>query len=54
LLLLLAVGMGGVAAVLWVKGYWSAWQRSYYTWLTLSAMVLVGVLTQWEMMTVFL
>lgn len=54
LLLLLATAMVVVTVILWVKGYWSAWRRVYYTLLALAAMALVGVLVQWEMLTVFL
>lgn len=53
-LLLLAGAMGIVAIILWVKGYWSLWRRVYYTLLTLAALALVGVLIQWDMLTVFL
>ena len=53
-LLLLAAVMVTVTVILWVKGYWSAWRRVYYTLLTLAAITLVVILTQWEMMTVFL
>jgi hypothetical protein len=54
LLLLLAAAMAVVTVILWVKGYWSAWRRVYYTLLALAALALVGVLVQWEMLTVFL
>jgi pimeloyl-ACP methyl ester carboxylesterase len=54
LLLLLTAAMGVVTIILWVKGYWSAWRRVYYTLLALAALALVGVLVQWEMLTVFL
>ncbi|GIK43908.1 MAG: hypothetical protein BroJett011_77410 [Chloroflexota bacterium] len=54
LLLLLAAAMVIVTIFLWVKGYWSAWRRVYYTLLALAGMALVGVLVQWEMLTVFL
>jgi pimeloyl-ACP methyl ester carboxylesterase len=54
LLLLLAAAMAVVTIILWVKGYWSAWRRVYYTLLALAALALVGVLVQWEMLTVFL
>ncbi|MCL4300336.1 MAG: alpha/beta fold hydrolase [Anaerolineae bacterium] len=54
LLLLLAAAIVVVAIILWVKGYWSAWRRVYYTLLALAALALAGVLGQWEMLTVFL
>lgn len=54
LLVLLTAAMVVVAISLWVKGYWSAWRRLYYSLLTLAAVGLVGVLIQWQMLTVFL
>jgi len=54
LLLLLTVGMVIVTLMVWIGGYWSAWQRVYYSLLALSAVVFVGVLAQWDMLTVFL
>jgi hypothetical protein len=54
LLVLLAAAMVLVAIIVWIRGYWSAWRRVYYTVLTLAAVVLLGVLVQWEMLTVFL
>lgn len=54
LLAILTVVMVAVTVILWVRGYWSAWRRVYYTLLTLAALTLVGVLVQWDMLTVFL
>lgn len=54
LLLLLASGMVVVAAIIWLSGYWSLWRRIYYSLLTLAALLLVDVLAQWGMLTVFL
>jgi hypothetical protein len=54
LLLLLTVGLVIVTLAVWIGGYWSAWQRVYYSLLALSAVVFVGVLAQWGMLTVFL
>jgi hypothetical protein len=53
-LLLLALAMGVITLVLWVKRYWPAWRRVYYTLLVLAAFVVVGILAQWGMLTVFL
>ena len=54
LLFLLTVGMVIVTLMVWIGGHWSAWQRVYYSLLALSAVVFVGVLAQWDMLTVFL
>jgi hypothetical protein len=54
LLFLLAAAMVVVTVIVWVKGYWSAWRRVYYTLLAVAAAALVGILMQWQMFTVFL
>lgn len=54
LLLLLAAAIAVVVLVLWVRGYWSVWRRIYYTLLMATALGVVGVLIQWQMMGVFL
>jgi pimeloyl-ACP methyl ester carboxylesterase len=54
LLLILVLGLISIAVILWIKGYGSAWGRLYYTLLTLAAMVLIAVLAQWGMLTIFL
>jgi hypothetical protein len=54
LLLLLAAGMTIITGVTWPGSYWSVWRRLYFSLLTLSALIFVGVLLQWEMLTVFL
>lgn len=53
LLLLLTLAMLAVTIGLWARGSWSLWRRVYYSLLTLSAILLVGVLAQWGMLRVF-
>jgi hypothetical protein len=54
MLVLVTAAMVIIVPVLWIRGCWSVWRRVYYMLLTLSAVVLVGVLIKWEMLTVFL
>lgn len=53
-LVLLTLGMMVVTAILWVDRCWSFWRRGYYSLLTLAAILMMSVLAQWGMLTVFL
>jgi hypothetical protein len=50
---LLTAGMVAVTFLVWVGRYWPVWRRVYYSLLSLSALVFVGVLARWDMLTVF-
>jgi hypothetical protein len=50
---LLTAGMVAVTFLIWVGKYWPVWRRVYYSLLSLSALVFVGVMARWDMLTVF-
>ncbi|HXV41845.1 MAG TPA: alpha/beta fold hydrolase [Anaerolineae bacterium] len=50
---LLTAGMVAVTFLVWVGRYWPVWRRVYYSLLSLSALVFVGVMARWDMLTVF-
>jgi pimeloyl-ACP methyl ester carboxylesterase len=54
LLIPLATAMLVATVMAWRNHYWSIWGRLYYTWLTLSVLVYIGVLIHWDMLAVLL